>query len=156
GQVFASIWSAPVPGGKVVSVDDSAAKAMRGVKQVVKLDDAVAVVADNYWRANQALKALKIEWDGGEAAKTSSAQFAQDYRDALDAPMVTVRDDGDAKAAIKNAKAVVEAVYDTPLLAHATMEPCNATVKLTDDRLDVWMGSQTALANAMSAAQWAG
>jgi isoquinoline 1-oxidoreductase beta subunit len=156
GQLFASIWSAPVPGGKVVSVDDSAARAMRGVKQVVKLDDAVAVVADNFWRANQALKALKITWDGGEAAKTDSAQFAADYRAALDGNMVAVRNDGDAKAAVKNAKNVIEAVYDTPLLAHATMEPCNATVQLKGGRLDVWMGSQTALSNAMSAADWAG
>ena len=156
GQLFAAIWSSPVPGGKLVSVDDSAVAGMRGIKQVVKLDDAVAVVADNYWRANQALKALKPNWDGGAAATTDTAQFAQAYRDALDGPMVTVRNDGDAKAAVKAAKNVVEAVYETPLLAHATMEPCNATVHLTPDRLDIWMGSQTALANAMSAAGWAG
>ena len=60
--------SCPVPGGKLVSVDDSAITGKRGIKQVVKLDDAVAVVADNYWRANEALKALKVTWDGGEAA----------------------------------------------------------------------------------------
>ena len=64
----------------------------------MKLDDAVAVVADNYWRANEALKKLKSTWDGGEAAHTDSAQFAQEYRDALDGPMVAARNDGDAKS----------------------------------------------------------
>ena len=80
--------SCPVFGGKLVSVDDSAVKSRRGIKQVVKLDDAVAVVADNYWRANEALKLLKPVWDGGAAAHTDSAQFAKEYRDALDGPMV--------------------------------------------------------------------
>jgi isoquinoline 1-oxidoreductase subunit beta len=155
-QLYASIMSCPVFGGKLVSVDDSAIRGARGIKQVVKLDDAVAVVADNYWRANEALKKLKVIWNGGAAAKTDSAQFAKDYRDALDGPMVTARNDGDAKNAIARSAHVVEAVYETPLLAHATMEPCNATVHLQNDRLDVWMGSQSALENAKMAAQEVG
>ncbi|HEV7960592.1 MAG TPA: molybdopterin cofactor-binding domain-containing protein, partial [Rhizomicrobium sp.] len=155
-QLYASIMSSPVFGGKLVSVDDSAIRGARGIKQVVKLDDAVAVVADNYWRANEALKKLKITWDGGAAAKTDSVQFAREYRDALDGPLVTARNDGDAKAVIAKSAHVVEAEYETPLLAHATMEPCNATVHLQDDRLDVWMGSQSALDNAKMAAQEAG
>jgi isoquinoline 1-oxidoreductase beta subunit len=156
GQLYASIMSCPVFGGKLVSVDDSAIRGARGIGQVVKLDDAVAVVADNYWRANQALKKLKITWDGGAAAKTDSAQFAREYRAALDGPMVTARNDGDAKRAIAKSAHVVEAVYETPLLAHATMEPCNATVHLQKDRLDVWMGSQSPLQNAQMAAEEAG
>src|SRR6185503_11448198 len=128
GQLYASIMSCPVPGGKLVSVAESAIAGRRGIKHVVKLADAVAVVADNYWRANETLKRLKITWDGGEAGKTSSAQFAQEYRAALDGPMVTVRNDGDAKKALAQSAKVIEAVYETPLLAHATMEPCNATV----------------------------
>ncbi len=156
GQLYASIMSCPVPGGKLVSVDESAIAGRRGIKQVVKLDDAVAVVADNYWRANEGLKTLKIAWDGGAAAATDSKQFAQAYRDALDGPMVTARNDGDAKGVISGSSHVVEAVYETPLLAHATMEPCNATVHLTADRLDIWMGSQSALANARMAAQLTG
>jgi len=156
GQLYASILSCPVFGGKLVAVDDSAIQGRRGIKQVVKLDDAVAVIADNYWRANEALKKLKMTWDGGAAAKTDSAQFARDYRDALDGPMVTARNDGDAKGAIAKSAHVVEAVYETPLLAHATMEPCNATVHLHKDRLDIWMGSQSPLQNAKMAAQEAG
>ncbi|MGH6828956.1 MAG: molybdopterin cofactor-binding domain-containing protein, partial [Rhizomicrobium sp.] len=124
GQLYASIMSCPVFGGKLVSVDASAIAGARGVKQVVKLDDAVAVVADNYWRANEALKKLKVAWDGGEAAKTDTAMFDKAYRDALNGPMVTARNDGDAKRAIARSAHVVEAVYQTPLLAHATMEPC--------------------------------
>jgi isoquinoline 1-oxidoreductase beta subunit len=139
-----------------VSVDDSAIQGRRGIKQIVKLDDAVAVIADNYWRANEALKKLKVNWDGGAAARTDSAQFAKDYRDALDGPMVTARNDGDARGAIARSAHVIEAVYETPLLAHATMEPCNATVHLQKDRLDIWMGSQSPLQNAKMAAQEAG
>jgi isoquinoline 1-oxidoreductase beta subunit len=157
GQLYASIQSCPVFGGKLVSVDDSAIKGKRGIVKLVKLDNAVAVVADNYWRANQALKALKVQWDGGEAARSSSEQFRADYRAALDTPMIVARNDGDAKAAIAKAGAkIFEAAYETPLLAHATMEPCNATVHLTADRLDVWMGSQSALQNARMAAEVAG
>jgi len=156
GQLYAAIMSCPVPGGKLASVDESAIAGRRGIRQVVKLDDAVAVVADNYWRANEALQALKIAWDGGAVTATNSKQFAQAYRDALDGPMVTARNDGDAKAVVAKSDHVVEAVYETPLLAHATMEPCNATVHLTADRLDIWMGSQSALANARMAAQLSG
>ncbi len=155
-QLFASVMSCPVFGGKLVSVDESPIKGMRGIKQVVKLADAVAVVADNYWRANEALKKLKPVWDGGIAAHTNSAQFAEDYRGALDGPMVTARNDGDAKAAIAKSQHVITAEYETPLLAHATMEPCNATVHLQKDRLDIWMGSQSALENAKMAAEEAG
>lgn len=156
GQLYASIMSCPVFGGKLVSVDDRPVKGARGVVQVVRLDDAVAVVADNYWRANEALKKLKPVWDGGKDARTDSAQFAQDYRAALDGPLVTARDDGDAKGAIAKAAHVVAAEYETPLLAHATMEPCNATVHLQDGRLDIWMGSQSAFANAKMAAEETG
>jgi isoquinoline 1-oxidoreductase beta subunit len=156
GQLYGSILSCPVFGGRLASVDDSAIKGRRGIVKVVKLDDAVAVVADNYWRANEALRALKITWDGGANTDADSTQFRANYRKALDGPMLTARNDGDAKSAIANSKNVLEAVYETPLLAHATMEPCNATVHLRDGRLDVWMGSQSALANARLAAQLAG
>ncbi len=156
GQVFASIMSCPVPGGKLVSVDETPIRGRRGILQVVKLDDAVAVVADNYWRANEALKALKIAWDGGAAAKMDSAKIRADYLAGLDGPKIEARNDGDAKGVIASSNNVVEAVYETPLLAHATMEPLNATVHLRADRLDIWMGSQSALANARMAAQLSG
>ena len=83
-MVYAAIATCPVFGGKLKSVDDTPVKGRRGVQQVVKLDNAVAVVADRFWRAKEALALLKPEWDAGEAGKTDSAQFAKLYRDTLD------------------------------------------------------------------------
>ena len=85
GMVYAAIFACPVFGGKLNSVDEAPAKGRRGVQQVVKLDDAVAVVADSFWRAKEALALLKPEWDTGAAGKTDSAQFAKLYRDTLTA-----------------------------------------------------------------------
>lgn len=146
GMVYAAIAMCPVIGGTLVSVDEAPAAGLRGVRQIVKLPAGVAVVADNYWRAERALQALLpgIRWDGGAAATTDSAQFRQMYRAMLDGPMVTARDHGDARAAIAGHPEVIEAVYEVPHLAHATMEPLNATVHLRKERLDVWIGTQQA------------
>ncbi len=151
GMVYAAVMSCPVFGGRLVSVDETAIAGRRGVLRVVKLnsgmrgDDAVAVVADSYWRAEKALRALKPVWDGGEAAQTDSAQFKKLYRDTLDGPMAEALKTGDAAAALASSAKVYDAVYEAPHLAHATMEPLNATVQLKSDRLDVWLGTQSAL-----------
>ena len=142
GMVYAAIAACPVFGGKLKSVDESPAKGRRGVLQVVKLDNAVAVVADRFWRAKEALALLKPEWDVGAAGKTDSAQFAKLYRDTLDGPMVSARNDGNVDEAFAKANKIVEAVYEAPHLAHATMEPLNATVRLQADKLEVWLGTQ--------------
>ncbi len=160
GMVYAAISACPVFGGKLKSVDEAPAKGRRGVQQVVKLDNAVAVVADRFWRAKEALALLKPEWDAGEAGKTDSAQFAKLYRDTLDGPMVNARNDGNvdgefAKSANLGGK-IVEAVYEAPHLAHATMEPLNATVNLQADKLDVWLGSQTPMGSIKQAAAASG
>ena len=160
GMVYAAIAACPVFGGKLKSVDESPVKGRRGVQQVVKLDNAVAVVADRFWRAKEALALLKPEWDSGEAGKTDSAQFAKLYRDTLDGPMVSARNDGNvddafAKSASSGGK-IVEAVYEAPHLAHATMEPLNATVDLQADRLEVWLGSQTPMGTIRQAAAASG
>src|SRR6185312_4962368 len=94
-MVYAAINACPVMGGTLMSVDDAPVKGRRGVIQVVKLPDAVAVVADRYWRAKEALAQLKPEWDTGAAGKTDSAQFAKLYRDTLEGPMASARNDGD-------------------------------------------------------------
>lgn len=143
GMVYAAIAACPVFGGKLKSVDESAIKGRRGIHSVVRLPRAVAVVADRFWRAKQALEALTIEWDAGDAASTDSAQFAKLYREILDGPMAIARNDGNVDDAMSRAAKVVEAVYEAPHLAHATMEPLNATVHLRPDRLDVWIGTQT-------------
>jgi isoquinoline 1-oxidoreductase beta subunit len=132
-MVYAAISACPVFGGKLKSVDEAPAKGRRGVQQVVKLDDAVAVVADSFWRAKEALALLKPEWDAGEAGKTDSAQFTKLYRDTLDGPMVSTRNDGNVDAEFAKGGKIVEAVYEAPHLAHATMEPLNATVNLQVD-----------------------
>jgi isoquinoline 1-oxidoreductase beta subunit len=160
GMVYAAIAACPVFGGKLKSVDEAPVKGRRGLLQVVKLDNAVAVVADRFWRAKEALALLKPEWDEGEAGKTDSAQFAKLYRDTLDGPMVSARNDGNvddafAKSGNLGGK-IVEAVYEAPHLAHATMEPLNATVDLKSDKLDVWLGSQSPMGSIGQAAAASG
>jgi isoquinoline 1-oxidoreductase beta subunit len=142
GMVYAAVAACPVFGGKLKSVDETPAKGRRGVLGVVKLDNAVAVVADRFWRAKEALALLTPEWDGGPAAKTDSVQFAKLYRDTLDGPMVGARNDGDVDAEFAKGGKIVEALYEAPHLAHATMEPLNATVHLQADKLEVWLGTQ--------------
>ncbi len=152
GMVYAAIAACPVFGGKLKSVNDAPVKGRRGVIQIVKLDNAVAVVADRFWRAKEALALLKPEWETGAAGKTDSAQFAKMYRDTLDGPMVSARNDGNVDDAFAKGGKIVEAVYEAPHLAHAQMEPLNATVDLKSDKLDVWLGSQTPMGSIKQAA----
>lgn len=141
-MVYAAIAACPVPGGKLKTVDESPIKGRRGVERVVKLADAVAVIADRYWRAKEALALLKPEWETGTAGNTDSAQFAKLYRDTLDGPMVSARNDGNVADAFAQGGKIVESTYEAPHAAHAQMEPLNATARFTDGRLDIWVGSQ--------------
>jgi isoquinoline 1-oxidoreductase subunit beta len=144
-MVFAAITACPVPGGKLKSVDESVLSGVPGIVQVVKLDNAVAVVAtDTFWRAKRALSRLHPEWDIGEASKVNSDQLSQAYRAALNEPMLTARNDGNVDRAMSGATKIFEAIYETPYLSHSPMEPMNATVNLQPDRLDVWVGTQDA------------
>jgi isoquinoline 1-oxidoreductase beta subunit len=144
-MVFAAINACPVPGGTLLRVDESPLKNAAGI-EVVKLPNAVAVVAQgSFWRAKQALAKLQPEWNVGTAGATSSAQFDREYKAAsLAGPAAIARDDGDVAGALSKAAHVMEATYEVPYLAHATMEPMNATVDLRSDRLDVWVGTQSA------------
>ena len=144
GMVYAAVVSCPEFGGKLASVDDTPAKGLRGVIAVVKMDDAVAVVADRYWRAKAALQTLKPQWAPGANATVDSAQLDKAYRDALDGPLVSARNQGDVAAGLAAPGVkLVEATYEVPYLAHAPMEPMNATVHLQPDRVDVWIGTQS-------------
>jgi isoquinoline 1-oxidoreductase beta subunit len=156
GMVYAAVAACPVFGGKLKSIDDAPVKGRRGVLQVVKLDNAVVVVADRFWRAKEALALLKPEWDEGEAGKTDSGQFAKLYRDTLDGPMVSARNDGNVDDAFAKGGKIVEATYEAPHLAHAQMEPLNATVHLQSDKLDVWLGSQSPMGSLKQAAAASG
>ncbi len=156
GMVYAAVAACPVFGGKLKNVDESPVQGRRGVHQVVRLENAVAVIADRFWRAKEALALLKPEWDAGEAGKTNSEQFARLYRDTLDGPMVSARNDGNVDDVFSKGGKIVEAVYEAPHLAHAQMEPLNATVLLQSDKLEVWLGSQSPMGSIQQAAEASG
>ena len=158
GMLHASIAQSPVFGGKVKSVDESAIKEMRGIKQVVKHSDYVAVLADNWWRANTALKKLKIEWDEGDNAKVSSDSIKALLKAGLDdAKAVEAKKVGDVDAAFAKAAKTIEADYFAPFLNHATVEPqtCTAWVK-NDGTVETWVPTQNGEASMATAAETAG
>jgi isoquinoline 1-oxidoreductase subunit beta len=159
GMLNAAIKQCPVFGGKLKSYDSSKIVERRGVKGVVKVDDAsVAVVADTWWHAKTALDAMPIEWDEGESAKVSSATIAEHLKGGLTAADGwALRNEGDALKAIGASAKRVEAVYSTPFLAHATMEPMNCTAKVTPgERVDVWVPTQNAEASLAAASEESG
>jgi isoquinoline 1-oxidoreductase beta subunit len=144
-MVFAAINACPVRGGKLKSVDESVLSDTPGIVGVVKLENAVAVVATGtFWRAKRALSRLQPEWDVGTAGSVDSEQLSAKFRAALTERMVTARNDGDVDRAMSGAVRTYEAIYETPYLSHSPMEPMNATVNLQSDRLDVWVGTQDA------------
>jgi isoquinoline 1-oxidoreductase beta subunit len=142
GMLIATVAACPVPGGKLKDVDDSAAKKVAGVRQIVRLDDAVAVVGDNMWAAKQGLAALDIDWDEGANANLSSAEIVRRLDAASQHPGVVARKNGDIAQALEHAATRIEAVYQMPFLAHATMEPMNCTVHVRPDACDVWVCNQ--------------
>ena len=156
GMKIATVAACPVFGGKLARVDDSTAIEIKGVRQVVRLDDAVAVVADHMWAAIQGLAALDIEWDEGPNAKVSSADIVRQMETASQKPGVVGRKDGDVAKAMAGAAMKVEAVYQVPFLAHATMEPMNCTVHVRQDGCDVWVGSQVVSRAQATAAEVTG
>jgi isoquinoline 1-oxidoreductase beta subunit len=156
GMAFASVVNSPVAGGKVKSVDDAAARAMRGVRDVVVLDDAVAVIADNTWYARQAAAALKITWDDGRNAALKTEDLHQLMLDTLKKPGVLARNDGDALKTIADDPRRVESIYFSQMLAHAAMEPANATVHVKPDGAEIWTGTQVPARAQASAAKLLG
>src|SRR5712692_5713708 len=156
GMKIATVAASPVLGGKVVDVDDSKAMAIAGVRQIVRLDDVVAVVADHMWAAKQGLAALAIRWDDGPNAAVSTEDVVKGLAAAAETPGVVARKEGDAAAAIASAAAKVEAVYEAPFLAHTTLEPINCTVHVRPDGCEVWTGSQVLGRAQATAAQVTG
>jgi isoquinoline 1-oxidoreductase beta subunit len=151
GVKIATLAQSPVFGGRVKSVDDTAAKAVKGVRQIVRLDDAVAVVADHMGAAKKGLAALKVEWDDGPHAKLSTADIASEVEQATLKSGAVAQNVGDVDKALASAVTKVEAIYHVPFLAHATMEPMNCTVHVRPDGCEVWVGSQ-AIARCQAAA----
>ena len=142
GLKVATVAVCPVFGGKLASVDDSRAKAIPGVHQVVRLADAVAVVAEHMWAAQQGVAALDIRWDEGPNAQLTTADIVRQLDAASQKPGVVARKDGDVAQAMAGAARKIEAIYQVPFLAHATMEPVNCTVHVRPDGCDLWVGTQ--------------
>ncbi len=156
-MLYAALRLAPVFGAKLVSVDAAEALAQRGVQRVVELEDGYAVVADNYWRAKQALELVKAEFEATENDDVSSAMLAERFDAALAAGDSSEDfESGDAEAAIEAAADVFEASYRVPYLAHAAMEPMNSTMHIQGERADLWTSTQDALAIKARSAATAG
>ena len=158
GMLHAAVKACPVFGGKLVSYDEAKVAGRPGVRRVVKVNDStVAVVADTWWRAKTALDALPIVWSEGAGAAQSSATIAAHLAEGLAAKdAYAFRNEGDAPAAIQGAAKKVEAVYSTPFLAHATMEPMNCTVKLSADRAECWVPTQNSEASLAALSEQSG
>ncbi|HEX3746752.1 MAG TPA: molybdopterin cofactor-binding domain-containing protein [Bryobacteraceae bacterium] len=158
GMLHASFERCPVLGGRVVSANLDDIKKMPGIKQafIVKgpdfegmplrypdLVDGVAILADNWWQAQQARRALKVQWNEGAAAAGSSTAFAQHAAElAKQPPQRTIRQDGDPDAAFKSAHKVVEAAYSYPFISHAPLEPQGATAHFNNGKMEIWTNSQ--------------
>jgi len=156
GVKIATLAQSPVFGGRVKSVDDTAAKAVKGVRQIVRLDDAVAVVADHMGAAKKGLAALKIEWDDGQHAKLATEEIARKLEQATLGSGAVAQNIGDADKAMASATTKVEASYQVPFLAHATMEPMNCTVHFRKDECEIWIGNQAVARVQAMAAKEAG
>lgn len=152
GVKIATLAQSPVFGGRLKSVDDTAAKAVRGVHQIVRLDDAVAVVADHIGAAKKGLEALKVEWDEGTHAGLGTQDIARELEQATRKSGRVAQNIGDADEAMANAAMRIEASYHLPFLAHATMEPMNCTVHFRGTECEIWVGTQAiARVQAMAA-----
>ena len=160
GMLLADIKSCPVQGGRVKSYDEDAVKGMPGVRGVVRVDtqlgtSGVAVVADTWWQAHTAMKALPIEWELGENASFNDAKLTELLESGLDADEAyTGNWEGDIKAAFEGADRMVESVYKFPSQNHAPMEPMNSTALYTEDKCEIWCPTQngeSALAAASEA-----
>ena len=156
GVAIATLAQSPVFGGRVKSVDDAAAKAVKGVRQIVRLDDAVAVVADHMWAAKKGLAALVIEWDDGPHAKLDTQKIVDELQKATLNSGAVAQNIGDTEKAMATAVTKVEAIYQVPFLAHATMEPMNCTVHVRKDGCEIWVGNQVIPRAQATAAQTTG
>ncbi|RPA68528.1 xanthine dehydrogenase family protein molybdopterin-binding subunit [Cyclobacteriaceae bacterium YHN15] len=158
GMKYATIKAAPVFGSKVKSVDTIVSSSQQGVKKIVNLGDAVAVIADGYWQAKITLDALPIEFETTENSGLNQEKIMDRYSKAMDTDLAEGNldihfKDGDAATALEQAAILVEAEYQLPFLAHATMEPMNCTAWVRDGKCEVWCGSQNPLGVKAAAAE---
>jgi isoquinoline 1-oxidoreductase subunit beta len=141
-MLIARVVRCPVFGGRVDTFNADKAKAVPGVRNVVKISSGIAVVADNYWAASKGVQALDVKWNEGPLANLSSAEIIKKYAALAEQPGKIARNDGDAPAAVKDNTRAFECVFEVPFLAHACMEPMNCTADVRSDRCDVWVPTQ--------------
>lgn len=142
GMLTAVVAHAPVFGGKVKSFDASGAKAVPGVKEVVEIPTGIAVIADHFWAANQGRKALKIIWDDGVGANLSTKTQVDAYQKLAHTDGLKAAQKGNVDQGLAKAAKLLKAEYVFPYLAHAPMEPLNCTVKISNDKCEIWTGTQ--------------
>ncbi|HEV7715641.1 MAG TPA: molybdopterin cofactor-binding domain-containing protein, partial [Steroidobacteraceae bacterium] len=153
GMLIAMVARSPVFGGKVTGFDDKAARAIPGVVDVKQVPSGVAVIAKSTYAARRGRDALEVKWDPGSGATFSTEQLSQEYRRLAETSSAAVATrTGDAEGTLAKARHVIEAVYEVPFLAHACMEPLNCVAHVTNDRCDVWTGSQWQSGDAQLAA----
>jgi isoquinoline 1-oxidoreductase beta subunit len=156
-MLYGALAQSPVLGGKAAAFDAAVAEAMPGVRKVLRTSSGILVVADHFWQALQARQALQVTWDPGQNAWLDNAGIrAQLEKTAKAAPGLVARADGDAASALKTATHSLHAVYELPLLAHATMEPMNCTADVKPDGCDLYVGTQVQQSAQATAAAAAG
>ena len=143
GMLYATVARCPVFGGKVTKFDAAKAKAVPGVRQVVQIENRVAVVAENTWAAIRGREALEITWEEGPHAAESAASLRRQMEELTARPLKSFRNDGDVDAALARAAQRLEAIYESPYLAHAPLEPLNCTAQVLKDRCEVWASTQS-------------
>ena len=153
---IATVAASPVFGGTLASLDEAAAMKVPGVQQVVKLDNAVAVIAEHYWAARKGLEAANPKFDNGPHAALTTADVVAALAKASERQGAVAKNEGDVVSALANAATKVEATYEAPFLAHATMEPMNCTVEVTSDGCDIWVGTQIPTVAQQAVAQTLG
>lgn len=142
GMQYAVLERCPVFGGKVASFDASRTRAVPGVKNVVQISNGVAVIADNTWSAMEGRRALRVQWNEGALANTSSASIHNMFADLLTKPGAVATNTGNAEASMSGATKTIEALYEAPYLSHAPMEPHSCVVEVKADRCQIWAGTQ--------------
>ncbi|MGB0035191.1 MAG: xanthine dehydrogenase family protein molybdopterin-binding subunit [Candidatus Acidiferrales bacterium] len=142
GMLHAVVARCPVFGGKVASFDSTKAKSVPGVKEVIQISNGIAVVADNTWNAMQGRNALDVKWDEGPNAGATSESIRKEFATRTEKPGVEARKLGDAAAGLASAKQKLEAIYEAPYQAHATMEPMNCTADVRADSVELWVPTQ--------------
>ncbi len=142
GMVYASVLTSPVFGGEVASFDESAIAEMTGVEKIVEIPNGIAVVANSFWRAQKALEALDVQFEGGLDERLTTEMIFEDLLQSTSDDGKVLLEKGDAVAALNGAAQRLTGTYTVPMLSHAGMEPRNATVRINDDSVDVWASTQ--------------